>query len=127
MIDPKQAFKAELIKIAKEICASGKGILAADESTASEQMACPDRRSDGRRFDSGPVGAQCPSAGSGRRFDAEKARRAERKGGVKLFVRHAVSPGLSKARGLKRRPLALHPLPGFEHGFIDMMPISLRS
>lgn len=35
MIDPKQAFKAELIKTAKEICASGKGILAADESTAT--------------------------------------------------------------------------------------------
>jgi hypothetical protein len=27
------------------------------------------------------------------------------------YLGHAVSPGLSKARGLKRRPLALHPLP----------------
>jgi fructose-bisphosphate aldolase class I len=35
MIDPKQAFKAELIKTAKEITASGKGILAADESTGT--------------------------------------------------------------------------------------------
>lgn len=35
MIDPKQAFKAELIQVAKEICASGKGILAADESTGT--------------------------------------------------------------------------------------------
>jgi len=35
MIDPKQAFKAELIQTAKEICASGKGILAADESTGT--------------------------------------------------------------------------------------------
>ena len=35
MIDPKQNFKAELIKTAKEICASGKGILAADESTGT--------------------------------------------------------------------------------------------
>lgn len=35
MIDPKQQFKAELIQTAKEICASGKGILAADESTGT--------------------------------------------------------------------------------------------
>ena len=35
MIDPKQAFKAELIQTAKEITASGKGILAADESTGT--------------------------------------------------------------------------------------------
>jgi fructose-bisphosphate aldolase class I len=35
MIDPKQAFKTELIKTAKEITASGKGILAADESTGT--------------------------------------------------------------------------------------------
>ena len=35
MIDPKQNFKEELIKTAKEICASGKGILAADESTGT--------------------------------------------------------------------------------------------
>jgi len=35
MIDPKQAFKAELIQTAKDICASGKGILAADESTGT--------------------------------------------------------------------------------------------
>jgi len=35
MVDPKQAFKAELIQVAKEITASGKGILAADESTGT--------------------------------------------------------------------------------------------
>lgn len=35
MIDPKQAFKAELIQVAKEIAAPGKGILAADESTGT--------------------------------------------------------------------------------------------
>lgn len=35
MIDPKQAFKEELIKTAREITASGKGILAADESTGT--------------------------------------------------------------------------------------------
>ena len=35
MIDPKQQFKAELIQVAKEITASGKGILAADESTGT--------------------------------------------------------------------------------------------
>ena len=33
--DPKQQFKAELIQVAKEIAASGKGILAADESTGT--------------------------------------------------------------------------------------------
>lgn len=35
MIDPKQAFKAELIQVAKEISMAGKGILAADESTGT--------------------------------------------------------------------------------------------
>ncbi len=35
MIDPKQQFKAELIQVAKEITAPGKGILAADESTGT--------------------------------------------------------------------------------------------
>jgi len=33
--DPKLQFKAELIQVAKEIAASGKGILAADESTGT--------------------------------------------------------------------------------------------
>jgi fructose-bisphosphate aldolase class I len=33
--DPKQQFKAELIQVAKEIAAAGKGILAADESTGT--------------------------------------------------------------------------------------------
>merc|ERR1719197_1134755 len=35
MIDPKLQFKKELIQTAQEICASGKGILAADESTGT--------------------------------------------------------------------------------------------
>lgn len=35
MIDPKQAFKAELIQTARDICQPGKGILAADESTGT--------------------------------------------------------------------------------------------
>ena len=35
MIDPKLQFKAELIQTANEICARGKGILAADESTGT--------------------------------------------------------------------------------------------
>ena len=33
--DPKLQFKAELIQVAKEIAAAGKGILAADESTGT--------------------------------------------------------------------------------------------
>ena len=33
--DPKQQFKAELIQVATEIAAAGKGILAADESTGT--------------------------------------------------------------------------------------------
>jgi len=33
--DPKSQFKAELIQVAKEIAAAGKGILAADESTGT--------------------------------------------------------------------------------------------
>jgi len=32
---PKSQFKAELIQVAKEIAAAGKGILAADESTGT--------------------------------------------------------------------------------------------
>ena len=35
IIDPKQHFKTELIQTAREICAPGKGILAADESTGT--------------------------------------------------------------------------------------------
>ena len=35
MIDPKQAFKEELIQTAKQICHPGRGILAADESTGT--------------------------------------------------------------------------------------------
>jgi len=33
--DPKLQFKSELIQVAKEIAAAGKGILAADESTGT--------------------------------------------------------------------------------------------
>lgn len=35
LVDPKQAFKSELIQTAKKICCAGKGILAADESTGT--------------------------------------------------------------------------------------------
>lgn len=35
LVDPKQQFKTELIKTAKEIIQQGKGILAADESTGT--------------------------------------------------------------------------------------------
>ena len=35
MVDAKMNFKAELIATAKAICATGKGILAADESTGT--------------------------------------------------------------------------------------------
>jgi len=35
IINPKQHFKTELIQTAREICAPGKGILAADESTGT--------------------------------------------------------------------------------------------
>ena len=34
-VDPKLHFKNELIQVAKEIAAAGKGILAADESTGT--------------------------------------------------------------------------------------------
>lgn len=34
-VDPKVAFKTELIQTAKDLCCPGKGILAADESTGT--------------------------------------------------------------------------------------------